>query len=158
MKALVVFDSFFGNTEKVARAIGDALSAKASVEAVRIDAVSQEMLAGVQLLVVGSPTRAFRASPATTGWLNALAPDSLRGVKVAAFDTRITPEDTGSRVYSTMARALGYAAGPIAKQLVARGGELALPPEGFRVNDKEGPLKEGELERATAWALRLVAT
>ncbi len=51
-----------------------------------------------------------------------------------------------------VARLFGYAAGRIADSLKAKGGNLAPPPEGFIVKGNEGPLKEGELERAAGWA------
>jgi hypothetical protein len=49
----------------------------------------------------------------------------------------------------------GYAAKPIADRLKKKGGELTIPPEGFLVKGTEGPLKEGELERAADWAKSL---
>ena len=45
----------------------------------------------------------------------------------------------------------GYAAKPIADRLKKKGGELTIPPEGVYVKGTEGPLKEGELERAADW-------
>ena len=91
----------FGNTEKIVcaigDAIGDALVAQADVRTLRVGDVKPEHLAGLSLLVVGSPTRPFSASPATKAWLKALAPNSLRGVKVAAFDTRADMNDVNSR-------------------------------------------------------------
>jgi flavodoxin I len=72
-----------------------------------------------------------------------MAQQSLEGVKVAAFDTRVT---------SKFAKIFGNAAGRIARQLTKKGGILTAPPEGFFVTATKGPLKEGELERAAAWA------
>jgi flavodoxin len=157
MKALVVYDSFFGNTEKIALAIGDALSSQGDVQTLRVGDAKPEHLAGLDLLVVGSPTRAFSASPATKAWLKTLAPNSLRGVKVAAFDTRADMKDVNSRVLPTFVKLFGYAAEPIANSLTKRGGTLVVPAEGFFIKDKEGPLKDGELERAAAWARQIVA-
>jgi hypothetical protein len=51
----------------------------------------------------------------------------------------------------------GYAAEPIADRLQKKGGTLVTPPEGFYVGDTEGPLLDGELERATAWAQDIAA-
>jgi hypothetical protein len=53
---------------------------------------------------------------------------------------------------------IGYAAPRIAGGLQAKGGRLAAPPEGFFVQEKEGPLKQGELERAASWAKSLAET
>ena len=151
MKALVVYDSVFGNTEKIAQAMGQALG----VEALKVSDVTAEKLAGVRLLVVGSPTRAFKATPATMAWIKALPANALSGVKVAAFDTRISPEDTGSAILKVMVKFFGYAAKPILGALQKKGGHMDVPDEGFIVKASEGPLKDGELERAAAWAGKL---
>lgn len=154
MKALVVYDTFFGNTEQIARTIAEALGA----EAVKADSVTSEQLAGLDLLVVGSPTRAFSASPHTKAFLKSLAPGALNGVKVTAFDTRITIEDSKSGFLTIMMKLFGWAAKGIAKRLTGKGGVLAAEPEGFAVLDSEGPLKAGELERAAEWGRRLAAS
>ena len=97
MKTLIVYDSFFGNTDQIARAIGNVLAAEADVSVVRVADVKPAHLAGLDLLIVGSPTRAFSASPATKAWLKNLPPNSLTGIKVAAFDTRADMNDVKSR-------------------------------------------------------------
>lgn len=157
MKALVVYDSVFGNTEQIAQAIGKALGSQEDVEVLRVGDVKAGQLTGVRLLIVGSPTRAFRPTPATVNFLKSIPAQSLKGVRVAAFDTRISVDDTGSAVLRFMVGIFGYAAKPIADQLEKKGGQLAVPPEGFFVEGSEGPLKEGELERATAWARQIIA-
>jgi hypothetical protein len=48
-----------------------------------------------------------------------------------------------------------FAAPQMAKKLRVRGAELLMPPEGFFVVDREGPLEEGEAERAAKWAASL---
>lgn len=158
MKVLIVYDSVFGNTEQVARAISKALGSTASAETLRVGDVKPEHLSGLGLLIVGSPTRGFRPTKPITGFLNGIPTDGLKGVKVAAFDTRISTADVRSRFLNVMVKLFGYAAKPIADGLEKKGGLLAAPPEGFFVKDTEGPLKEGELERAAAWAKRLVKT
>lgn len=156
MKALVVYDSFFGNTERIAQAIGEGLAQGAEVRVVRVAAVTPEELAGLALLVVGSPTRAFSASPNTKSWLKKLGANSLNGVRVAAFDTRVDVKVVESRVLPVFVKMFGYAAEPIGEALVKKGGWQIAPPEGFVVLDTEGPLKEGEPERAAAWAQNLL--
>ncbi len=158
MKALVVYDSFFGNTEQIAQAIGRALGERAQVETLRVGDVRPEHLTGLQYLVVGSPTRGFRPTPAIVSLLKGLPKDGLKGVKVAAFDTRITAEDIESAVFilRVLVNIFGYAAKPIADRLEKKGGELVAPPEGFFVEGTEGPLTEGELERAAAWAGQII--
>jgi flavodoxin I len=157
MKILVVYDSVFGNTEKVAQAIGSALGSPGEGGVLRVADMAPEQLAGVEVFIVGSPTRAFSPTPATKAMLKAIPAKALSGVKVAAFDTRISMADTDSGFLRTMVKVLGYAAKPIADRLKRKGGDLVLAPEGFYVQDTEGPLKEGEAERAAAWAQQVMA-
>ncbi len=157
MKALVVYDSVFGNTEQVAQAIGKALGSPGDVEVLRVSNVQSGQLAGLGLLIVGSPTRGFRPTPATTSWLKSIPAHGLKGVWVAAFDTRISMNDPVPGILRFMVKLFGYAAKPMADRLVKKGGQLAVPPEGFFVNGSEGPLKEGELARAADWAKLILA-
>jgi len=157
MKALVVYDSFFGNTEQIAQAVGAALESAGEVEVRRVTDVSPDQLTGYDLVVVGSPTRAFRPSPNTKAFLNAIPAGGLQGVKVTTFDTRVSPEDAGSAVLKFFVKLFGYAAEPMAKKLQQKGGALVIPPEGFYVLGSEGPLRDGELDRAANWARQMVA-
>jgi flavodoxin len=153
MKAMVVYDSQFGNTEQVARAIGQALAATAEVEVLRVRDASPEQLVAADLLVVGSPTQRFTATPATTNLLKSIANDGLRGIQVAAFDTRFPESEIDRvRILAFFVKLFGYAAEPILKRLEKKGGEAVAAPEGFYVSETEGPLLDGELERAAAWA------
>ncbi len=150
MKALVIYDSVFGNTERIAREIGKALGPEVPV--ILVGKVTPSDLAGLDVLLVGSPTRGFKPTPAITGFLEALPADSLKGVKVSAFDTRIPLESIKSRFFRAIVKRGGYADKPIAEILVRKGGELVIPTGGFFVVASEGPLQKGELERAGEWA------
>jgi flavodoxin len=156
MKVLVVYDSVFGNTEKVAQAMGNALGGEAEVQTLRVGDVRPEHLSGLDALIAGSPTRAFSPTPAIKAWLRGLPANSLEGVRVAAFDTRVSLEDVDSALLTFMVKLFGYAAEPIGKRLVRKGGKPAMPPEGFIVEGTEGPLREGELERAADWARQIL--
>ncbi len=154
MKALIVYDSFYGNTEQVAQAIGKAVGSPEEVQVVRVSSVQPGQLSGLNLLIVGSPTRGFRPSPLTSQWLGSIPANALQGVKVAAFDTRI-PWDVMPGVLRGMAKVFGFASNPISNKLQKKGGTVAAAPEGFFVKDSKGPLAEGELERAANWAKQL---
>jgi flavodoxin len=154
MKVWVVYDSVFGNTQKIAQAIASAAGAPDEVHLAQVTAVQPDQLKGVDLLFVGSPTRGFRPTKPINEFLNGLA---LEGVKVAAFDTRIAVKDVNSAFLTFMVRIFGYAADPIAAKLKKKGGALIAAPTGFYVKASEGPLKEGELERAGDWARRIKA-
>ena len=155
MKTLVIYDSAYGNTAKIAQAIASALGSPDEVTVCLVSQVQPEELAHVNLLVVGSPTQGFRPTAAITKLLTETPPHTLQGVKVAAFDTRIATATIKSAFLRFIVNLGGYAAKPIAKKLVKIGGMLVAPPEGFIVEGKEGPLKAGELDRATVWAKKI---
>ena len=163
MKILIIYDSAFGNTEQIARSMGDALRSQEDAgivndaRIVRAGSARLEQLKGLDFLIVGSPTQGFKATEATTQFLASIPDQALNGVKVAAFDTRFSIEDTKNFALRLLLKKGGFAAKPIAETLVKKGGELIVPPEGFIVKEKKGPLKEGELERAAAWANQVVA-
>jgi flavodoxin len=152
MKALVVYDSVFGNTEKIAKAIGEGIGA----QVVKVDAVKPEDLAGVELLLVGSPTRGFRPTDGMKKFLKALPSGSLKGAEVAGFDTRMDVDEVDNKVLTFLEKIFGYAAEPISKTLVQKGGRQIIPPAGFIVKASEGPLRDGELERAREWGKEAV--
>jgi flavodoxin len=154
---MVVFDSVHGNTEQVARAIAGGLGSPEEIATRRVTEVHPEELAELDILVVGAPTHAFQPSPKAKEFLNSIPAGTLKGVKVAAFDTRMSVGDAGSAMFSFFVKFFGYAAKPIARRLERKGADLVVAPEGFFVKGAEGPLHEGELERAAEWGRRLSA-
>ncbi len=148
MNALVIYDSVFGNTEKIAQAIAAALD----TSAIPVSQADGGQLHGLDLLVVGSPTRGFRPTESISKLLNGLPKNHLAGVRVAAFDTRIMLETIDSKALRFLVDKGGYAAKTIVKTLEKKGGQLAASPDGFFVTSEQGPLKDGELERAADWA------
>lgn len=141
MKTLIVYDSVYGNTEKIAKAISAGITG--DVRILRAGEVNISELESLDLLVVGSPTQGGRPTPAIQDFLNRVSELAMKGINVAAFDTRFSTRWVGI---------FGYAAGRIAESLKRNGGTLIASPEGFFVKGREGPLKEGELERAAGWA------
>ncbi len=152
MKAYIIYDSTYGNTEKIAQAIGTGLTGE--VKVLRIGEANPADLATCNLLIVGSPVHGGRATPELDAFIQKIPANALEGVSVAAFDTRFEAEEQGVGLRILMS-VIRYAAPRIAKALVKKGGVLVAEPEGFIVENKEGPLKEGELERATQWATQL---
>jgi flavodoxin len=146
VKALVVYDSAYGNTEKIAQAIGAAIGD--DVPVVRVEQADLSKLETADLLIAGAPTYGGRPREPMQNWLKQIGSGALEGRNVAAFDTRLAWR---------WVRLFGFAAGRIASSLEAKGGKLAMPGEGFIVDGGPGPLKEGELERAAEWAKEVVA-
>ena len=163
MKALVVFESMFGNTEQIAQAVAEGLRASMPVDVTEVINAPADPAEDVTLIVAGGPTEAFSMSRTTTRadavrqggrpgreefglreWMDAL-PSRRSNVKLATFDTKI----------DKMRHLPGSAAKGAAKAGRHHGFDLAVPPESFFVRNTAGPLAEGELDRARAWGQRL---
>lgn len=144
MKALVLFDSNYGNTKLVAEAIAGAFGE--GTRAVSVKDAGDADLAGLGFLVVGSPIIGWRPSEGMGRFLGGLSSGRLQGVKAASFDTRV------KKFYH------GDAAKKISRALEAAGAQIVAPPQAFYVKDKEGPLFEGEAERAKNWGLTIKGT
>jgi flavodoxin len=147
MKTLVLYDSMFGNTEKVAKTIAQELSGfkVVSVSNSRVEDLD------VDLIIVGSPTLGGRPKIELKNFLDQIPNASLRNKKVAVFDTRFQ-ESAQNFALRLLMKTIGYAAPKIAETLVSKGAILIAPPQGFIVTAKKGPLADGELTRATNWA------
>ncbi len=160
MKAVVVYESMWGNTAAIARGIAEGLGG--GTPALSTAQATREALAGVDLIVAGAPTIAFDMTsektrprpesmmpgdpkpdvshPMMRTWLAGLPAGAGR---FAAFDTRVTLPVPGT------------ARKPIAKELAALGYTQVAEPEPFYVAGKFGPLRDGEVERARAWGAEL---
>ena len=145
MNTIVICDSQFGNTERVAQAIANALAEFGEGRAVHVNQTNPAELRDVDLLVLGSPMQGWKPTLAMLAFLDNIPPGSLSSVNTACFDTRLR--------WPSFLR--GSAADWIARKLRDIGAEPLLPPEGFLVKGTEGPLRDGELERAASWARAL---
>jgi hypothetical protein len=158
-RALVVFESMFGNTQAIAAAIADGLATWVPVDVVEVATAPAVLPRDLDLLVVGAPTHAFGMSRASTRadatkqapgtvvsgeiglreWLEAVGAPASH-VPAAAFDTRIyKPRVPGSaaRAATRRLRRLGFA--------------VTTPPESFYVTGTAGPLVPDEIDRARRW-------
>ena len=152
MFTLVVYDSKFGNTERIAQAIARGAATLGSVRVANIADAAPSLAAGPDLVLVGGPTQRRSMSPGLRGFLEALPAGSLAGAATASFDTR----------YRGSTWLMGSAAAEAAKGLQRAGSRLAAPPESFFMN-RGGPverqsLEAGELERAEAWGRAIGAS
>lgn len=147
MKACIIYDSWYGNTRLIAQEIYKGLGYTTAL----IDAIDARHLDlhDIDLLIVGSPTHGGMPTPAIQEFLNSIGDEMLKGVSIATFDTRVSMR---------WLRIVGFAARRISISLRGRGGYMIVPPQGFYVHGKEGPLKKGELERAKQWGLDVVST
>jgi flavodoxin len=158
MKTLVIFDSQFGNTERLAEVIARRLGGEAPLWAADGAARAALQQRDWDLLVIGAPTQNHTVSPTMRGLLQGTPHDTLVDAHVAVFDTRYR-----------MARFLsGSAADWVATRLTRAGATLVVAPESFFVERDAPPpgeqrrhdherLEAGEEERAQAWAHALAA-
>jgi len=170
MRALVVYESMYGNTHVVASNIADGLRSTHEVTLVPVSEATPELLAGADLLVAGAPTHMHgmpsassrrmavqtaakegsglvldpeARGPGIHDWLKGVAGDR---VLAAAFDTRLS----GVPAFT------GRASQPIARLLKRHGYRIIAAPASFLVN-KQSTLLDGEAERARRWGMTLGA-
>lgn len=141
MKAVVIYDTNFGNTKKIAEAIAEGIGK--GTRALQVSKSSPKDIKGMDILVVGSPIMGFRPSEKMLKYLSTLEPNQLNGIKAASFDTRV-------KIFVH-----GDAAKKISKKLEAAGADIISEPQAFYVKGKEGPLFDSELEKAGNWGKRL---
>jgi flavodoxin len=157
MLTVVIYDSSFGNTARIAQAIGRGAATLGDVRVLSVGDAGGG-LAQPDLLLVGGPTQHHRTSPELRTFLEALPRRSLQRVPAASFDTR----------YRMAAFLSGSAAKEAAGRLRRAGCQLVAPPQSFFM-EKDVPrkgekrrhalegLEEGEIDRAEEWG-RSVAT
>ena len=146
MNVLIVSFSKFGHTRKIAVEIAKTLQEQTSVREIAADQLRAADFSGLDLLIFGTPTHRMNLPEAMRPILDDLPRRCLRGIKFAAFDTsyKMSPwlePFTASKRLSAKLRKLG--------------GKRLAPPETFHVVEREGPLYNGELERAREWARSL---
>ncbi len=144
MKALVIFDSIFGNTKKIAETISNELGKDSKV--LSVSDFNSKDLEGTNLIVVGSPIIGWKPSEKMGQFLSDLSEGQLKGIKAAVFDTRIKSFMSGDALKK------------ISKELIRAGAEISVKPQAFFVKGKEGPLFEGEVNKAIEWAKSIKAT
>jgi hypothetical protein len=160
MRALIVVESWFGNTLAVANAVAEGLGEFMTVDVRTVDEAPAQLTEDVDLIVVGGPTHAFGMSRPNTrrdaAQQAGVTAGTERGIRewltsspvgvqrAAAFDTRIDKRWVP-----------GSAARGILRRLRKLGATLVTGPQSFRVTGTSGPLAPGELDRARRWGEQL---
>lgn len=145
MNTLVVYDSRYGNTEQIAKVIAHTLNEFGIAHTAQVGEVTAYKLADVDLLVLGCPTQGWRPTHAMLTFLGKMPPRAWVGLDVACFDTRI----------HLPRLVTGSAACTLVRRARKLGALLLMAPESFFVTGSEGPLEEGEAQRAAHWAKTL---
>ena len=142
MRALVIYDSVFGNTKKIAQAIGSVLGERAAVHLAKVGEEESVDWSEFELVVMGGPIHRVSLSAAMKALVKEIPKRALRGASVAVFET----------CYRNPRWQRGAATRKLARRTRKHGGRLIVPAESFFVVAREGPLEEGEEERARRWA------
>lgn len=146
LQTLVVHDSKYGNTKKLAEIVAEAMAPHGRFRVLDLEEVLPADLGSVDLLIVGGPTQLHGLSPRMRQFTDELALLPGAATMAATFDTRY-------RMPGTMS---GSAARQIARRLKRKGFQIVATPESFFVTRHQPPeLEAGELERAAGWARHL---
>ncbi len=156
MKALIIYDSLYGNTKLLAEAMVQVFPPD-SAEALAVDTADLSGLKAIDLLVVGSPTHGGRPKTELQAWLDKIPEGALKNIKLAVFDSRFLEKEQKLPLRLLM-KTIGYAAPRLARILESKGGTIIAPPQGFIVTKMKGPLQTGELDRAQAWIKEILWT
>jgi hypothetical protein len=162
--AVVVYESMFGDAEKIARAVADGLREHLDTDVVAAKDAPLDLGPDLRLLVVGGPNhvtgmpkpstregavkQGAHVDDTTTGlheWLDRA--HVAAALSAAAFDTRLD--------HPRIITAMDHAARTEEKLLKTIGATLIAPAEHFHVVDGHGPLADGEEERARLWGTAL---
>jgi flavodoxin len=138
MKAIVIFDSHYGNTKMIADTIAKKLGDY--VPHISIKDIKAADINEYDLLIIGSPNIGWKPTGKIDRFLISLNSEKLKSVNIAAFDTRVKTFITLNPSHK------------IVKTLQKYGTNIIVPPMGFYVKEKEAVLHDGELEKAENWA------
>ena len=154
MRIAIIYDSVFGNTATVAEALARSARELGEVTLLSVRDAATFAPDGFDLLLIGSPTRGFAPTPAISEFTAGLPTVSIRA---AAFDTRLDPDHIQPVPLRWVVQVGGYAANRIAGTLSEKGYNVLEPNGDFLVEGAEGPLKQGEIERAEAWLKQIAS-
>jgi flavodoxin I len=143
MKALIVYDTKTGNTEKIALAISAGMKEVGTEVVVKkADDTTEEDFKAADAWIVGAPTHAWSASGPAKKALKLGISLGASGKKGTAFDTRFEKAGKGG-------------ADKLSKMLQDAGVMIVVPPEWFVVKDVKGPLAEGEEAKAITFGRKI---
>lgn len=149
MKISIIYDSLYGNTEKIAQTIKEVLEKKHEIDIKNVTEAKLKDFQEKDLVIIGSPTHTGRPSKAMQVLLNMLPKESLKGSKLAVFDTSMATYKQNFFMKGVI-KFFGYSAPRVANILKKKGAEI-VSVQSFFVMNMKGPLKEDEVERAKKW-------
>jgi menaquinone-dependent protoporphyrinogen IX oxidase len=154
MKTLVVYDTLFGNTGLLARVIANRLP---NVTLVHVDSLTPEHIATAELIFLGSPSRGYNATKKLRQAIEALPKNALKEKSAAVFETRLKVAKHMPRILRYLLQNTGWGDAKLDTVVLRKGAKLISPLGLFYVSTQEGPLKEGETDKAALWAKQIHA-
>ena len=154
MKVLIIYDSLYGNTEKIANTIGEKFSSYHNTKVIKVNNINKYDIENVDLLVIGSPTHGGRFTEQIKRFIEKLPNKNNYTVKAITFDTSFPTSNMGFFI-NHIVKIFGNAAPRLSKELNKREIKV-IDSKIFYVLGKEGPLQEGEIERAKEWTDQII--
>ncbi len=152
MKALIIYDSYYGNTESIASKYFDSLVDYVPTLS-KANEVTQQMIDSSDIIIFGSPTRMFNM---TQQMKKLLKKKRITNKYIYVFDTRIDGENTKGKFLPSMMYRFGYAAEKIQEKLLKKGNTLISDFVWYYVDDAEGPLSKSFDEAFKANSFELI--
>jgi hypothetical protein len=146
MKSLVVYDSYFGNTELVAKTIYETLKNEGSSKLIHVSEASDLDIEDFDLVVVGSPTRYYKPTKPIVQFVREA---KSFDIQIALFDTRMDAEDHW--ILGPAERMLGFAADTMANIVDMGRAQMDVEPLGVYVKTTQGPVGKKSLKDIEAW-------
>lgn len=159
MKGIVVYESHWGNTAAIARAIAEGLGDEA--RALTTDEATDEVVRTAEVIVAGAPVMAFSLPSeamlrAVANDPKAPAPGDISHPSMREWLERLPAGRAAVSSFETALRfSPGSARGAIEKAFVRAGYRKLADPRRFIVKGSYGPLRDGELDKARAWGAAL---
>lgn len=152
MKIYIVYDSYFGNTKLIAEKLEETFQVEHEVVISHVD--HSKIDTYYDLLIVGTPTRGFSATPIIMDFLKTVDYNYIK--YIAIFDTRIDSKDIKQKFVRFLMKKFGYGIDKIEKYFKKQKLGLLISKNSFNVLESEGPLDHSQLEKAEKWCQEII--
>jgi len=148
-KAIVVYESKYGNTKLAAETIVEGMNQVTGMEAVLVEVHDANLtkINEFDVVLVGSPNHLGRATRGVTKFINRLAELKLENKQATVFDTYISNwVQDFEKVVKKMEKQIAEKASGIA---------LIVPGLSIGVEGTKGPITEGELPKCKEFGIKI---
>lgn len=145
-RAIIVYESKYGNTKLVAERIAEGINQISGMEAVltEVSEVDLNQIAGLDIILVGSPNHIERATRSIRKFIDKLGKLNLENKQGAVFDTYLAKDF--EKAVKKMEKQIGEK---------VSGLKLIAPGLSIRVNGMKGPIADGELPKCKEFGVKI---